>query len=68
MNENPVDLDKHRGMAAQKATDIRRVRVIILTDRRFCVRGKTDFRPWVTVRPIAGNSYRFLAPCAHLSD
>jgi hypothetical protein len=23
--ENPVDLDKHRGMAAQKATDIRRV-------------------------------------------
>jgi hypothetical protein len=25
MNENPIDLDKHRGMAAQKATDIRRV-------------------------------------------
>ena len=25
MHENPVDLDKHRGMAAQKATDIRRV-------------------------------------------
>lgn len=25
MSENPVDLDKHRGMAAQKATDIRRV-------------------------------------------
>lgn len=25
MNEDPVDLDKHRGMAAQKATDIRRV-------------------------------------------
>jgi hypothetical protein len=24
MNDNPVDLDKHRGMAAQKATDIRR--------------------------------------------
>lgn len=24
MNEIPVDLDKHRGMAAQKATDIRR--------------------------------------------
>jgi hypothetical protein len=23
MNDNPVDLDKHRGMAAQKATDIR---------------------------------------------
>jgi hypothetical protein len=25
MNDPPVDLDKHRGMAAQKATDIRRV-------------------------------------------
>ena len=25
MDETPVDLDKHRGMAAQKATDIRRV-------------------------------------------
>ena len=25
MNDTPVELDKHRGMAAQKATDIRRV-------------------------------------------
>ncbi|MGJ4945968.1 hypothetical protein ACQR1W_35765 [Bradyrhizobium sp. HKCCYLS1011] len=25
MNEPPIDLDKHRGIAAQKATDIRRV-------------------------------------------
>ena len=25
MNEVPIDLDSHRGMAAQKATDIRRV-------------------------------------------
>ena len=25
VNDTPVDLDKHRGMAAQKATDIRRV-------------------------------------------
>ncbi len=24
MSDSPVDLDKHRGMAAQKATDIRR--------------------------------------------
>jgi hypothetical protein len=24
MSESPLDLDKHRGMAAQKATDIRR--------------------------------------------
>jgi hypothetical protein len=25
MSETPIDLDKHRGMATQKATDIRRV-------------------------------------------
>ena len=25
MTENPVDLDKHRGMAAQKATELRRL-------------------------------------------
>lgn len=25
MNDTPVELDKHRGMAAQKATDIRRL-------------------------------------------
>jgi hypothetical protein len=25
MSDSPVDLDKHRGMASQKATDIRRV-------------------------------------------
>ncbi|SFJ33554.1 hypothetical protein [Bradyrhizobium sp. Gha] len=25
MTDQPVDLDKHRGMAAQKATDLRRV-------------------------------------------
>ena len=27
MTDDPVDLDEHRGMAAQKATDIRRQRV-----------------------------------------
>ena len=25
MTDTPIELDKHRGMAAQKATDIRRV-------------------------------------------
>lgn len=27
MSDNPVDLDEHRGMAAQKATEIRRERL-----------------------------------------
>jgi hypothetical protein len=40
MNDPPVDLDKHRGMAAQRATDIRRVvadveaKAMILRDRQ----------------------------------
>jgi hypothetical protein len=34
MNDTPVDLDKHRGMAAQKATDIRRVLADVETNAR----------------------------------
>ena len=43
MNDTPVDLDKHRGMAAQKATDIRRALADVeanaksLRDRRSAV-------------------------------
>ena len=29
MNDNPVDLDKHRGMAAQRRRDIRRVLAVV---------------------------------------
>ena len=32
MTEIPVDLDSHRGMAAQKATDLRRALVAALLD------------------------------------
>ena len=34
MNDVPVDLDKHRGMAAQKATDIRRVLADVETNAK----------------------------------
>ena len=34
MNDNPVDLDRHRGMAAQKATDIRRVLADVETNAK----------------------------------
>ena len=34
MNDNPVDLDKHRGMAAQKATDMRRILADVETNAR----------------------------------
>ena len=43
MNDTPVDLDKHRGIAAQKASDIRRVladveaNAILLRDRQSAV-------------------------------
>ena len=43
VNDPPVELDKHRGMAAQKATDIRRVvadveaKAAILRDRQGAV-------------------------------
>src|ERR1700742_3196332 len=34
VNDKPLDLDKHRGMAAQKATDIRRALVEIENNAR----------------------------------
>jgi hypothetical protein len=43
VNEPPIDLDKHRGMAAQKATDIRRklaeveANATVLRDRQVAV-------------------------------
>ena len=34
MTDKPLDLDKHRGMAAQKATDIRRALAAVETNAR----------------------------------
>ena len=34
MNDQPLDLDKHRGMAAQKATDMRRILADVETNAR----------------------------------
>jgi hypothetical protein len=34
MNDEPLDLDKHRGMAAQKATDIRRALAAVESNAR----------------------------------
>jgi len=38
LNDNPVDLDKHRGMAAQRATDIRRVLADVRSQRKNAAR------------------------------
>jgi hypothetical protein len=34
MTDNPVELDQHRGMAAQKATDLRRLLAEVATNER----------------------------------
>ena len=34
MSDTPVDLDKHRGLAAQKATDIRRILADVETNAK----------------------------------
>jgi hypothetical protein len=39
IESDPVELDEHRGMAAQKATDIRRLRAEVEAQRAGC-----DFR------------------------
>ena len=44
MTDNPVDLDHHRGMAAQKATDLRRLLAEVATNEHFGPR-KTSWKP-----------------------
>jgi hypothetical protein len=41
MNDKPVDLDKHRGMAAQKATDLRRLLADVAANEQ-SLRAKQD--------------------------
>lgn len=43
MNEIPIDLDKHRGMAAQKETDIRRRILEVQSDRAALKIRQRDF-------------------------
>jgi hypothetical protein len=40
MADEPVELDEHRGMAAQKSTEICRRLRLVQTDRRSCGAGK----------------------------
>jgi hypothetical protein len=54
MNDAPIDLDQHRGMAAQKATDIRRAladveaNAKLLRDRQSAVESQLLVVPAVT--------------------
>ena len=60
MNDNPVDLDKHRGMAAQKATDIRR----ILADVETNAEQLRDHQRIVEVRLLAVPSLSWIEAAA----
>ena len=42
LSEQPVDLDKHRGMAAQKATDIRRHESSVQADQESVRLGQSE--------------------------
>jgi len=42
MTDEPLDLDKHRGMAAQKATDLRRTRIEVENNARGLRDRQTD--------------------------
>jgi hypothetical protein len=43
MTEEPLDLDKHRGMAAQKATDLRRTLAEVESNARDLRERQADF-------------------------
>jgi hypothetical protein len=53
MTDQPVDLDKHRGMAAQKATDLRRALAEVETHLRELRERETDLENQMLTVPAA---------------
>jgi hypothetical protein len=53
MNDNPIDLDQHRGMAAQKATDIRRVLADVETNAKLLRDRQTALESQILAVPAA---------------
>jgi hypothetical protein len=53
MTDEPLDLDKHRGMAAQKATDLRRVLAEVESDARDLRDGQARFESQLLSVPAA---------------
>ena len=51
MNDNPIDLDQHRGMAAQKATDIRRVLADVETNAKLLRDGQSALESQILAVP-----------------
>lgn len=51
MTENPVDLDEHRGMAAQKSTEIRRRLHEVQADQAALRRRQEEFESFLLAVP-----------------
>ena len=51
MTDDPVDLDEHRGMAAQKATDIRRRLHEVQADQAAMHRRQEEFESFLLAAP-----------------
>ena len=51
MSDKPVDLDEHRGMAAQKATEIRRRLYEVQTDQEALRRSQVEFEKFLVAAP-----------------
>jgi hypothetical protein len=53
MTDEPVDLDKHRGMAAQKSTDIRRRLQEVQADQEGIRQRQDEFERFLLAAPAA---------------
>lgn len=51
MTDDPVDLDKHRGMAAQKATDVRRLLLDVETNSQILRKRQSELEAQLLASP-----------------
>ncbi len=54
MTQHTVDLDKHRGMAAQKATELRRLVSEVAADRAKLKERQDELEKFLVAAPAAG--------------
>lgn len=51
MSDEPVELDEHRGMAAQKSTELRRLLRVVRIDQARLRRQRDDFERYLRAAP-----------------
>ncbi|MFL9828815.1 hypothetical protein [Rhodoplanes sp. SY1] len=51
MTDDPIDLDQHRGMAAQKATELRRLRVDVEANAKALMERQKDLETHLLAAP-----------------